>query len=135
MFDKIIFSKQSPDDAQKTPKQGWTPHWALSALYKVWQVIFTIVKVAAGAVLTVMIIGAVCALAFANTLGDYLQEEIIPNSDMIIGAVEQDRPSYIYYTDKNGEIQILQRIYASTSWEKAEYEDIPEYLINAAIAI
>jgi hypothetical protein len=108
MFDKImekILSKRTPDG--DAPRQGWTPPVWLDVLYKIWKVVFTGIKVAAGAVLTVLIIGAVCALAFANTLGDYLQNEIIPNSDMILGAVEQDRPSYVYYTDENGDIYTL----------------------------
>jgi hypothetical protein len=87
--------------------------------------VFTGIKVAAGAVLTVLIIGAVCALAFANTLGDYLQNEIIPNSDMILGAVEQDRPSYVYYTDENGDAPMgLEDIFFYSLPEKDSHKKV-----------
>lgn len=133
--DNVPQDQNGKKQRKELPRQQWKPHWALDAAYKVWQVVFSAAKIAAGAALTVLVIGVVCLFAFAQTLGDYLQEDIIPASDMVLGAVEQDRPSYIYYTDEDGQIQLLQRIYASTSWEKAEYEDIPTYLINAAIAI
>ncbi len=43
--------------------------------------------------------------------------------------------SYAYYIDSNGNIQQLQKIYADVDSQWVDYEDIPEYLIHAAVAI
>jgi len=71
----------------------------------------------------------------AGVLGDYLENDILPTADLVLENYEMDAPSYVYSVNDKGEIAVLQELYASTDWKKADYEDIPKALINAAIAI
>lgn len=96
---------------------------------------WAVAKVAFGAALTVLMILVICGFAFAGVLGDYLQEDILPASDMDMEGYDYELNSYLYYVDSAGKIQVYQKIFAETSSEWADYEDIPEDLINAAIAI
>lgn len=118
-------------------RQEWKPHWFFRLLYKIWLLAFSLIKIAAGAAATVLLIVVICMFVFVGTLGDYLQEDILPNASMenILTEYEHEQNSYLYYIDANGEIQLYQNIYAETSSRWAEYEEIPENLINAAIAI
>ena len=120
---------------QKPARQDWHPHWILRLLYSVWMVTFSVLKIALGALATVVLIVGVCMVVFAGTLGDYLEDEIIPSAVMDLEGLDLDQNSYIYYTDSNGQIQLLQNIYAVNNAEWVEYEDIPEHLIHAAVAI
>lgn len=113
--------------------QNWQPNW--SAIYKVWLGVFAALKVIAGALATVILIAAVCAFVFMGTLGDYLESDILPSAGLVLENYDMDAPSYVYSVNENGEIQVLQELYASTDWKKADYEDIPQALIDAAIAI
>ncbi len=118
-------------------RQEWNPHWLLKLLYNLWMVLFTAFKVAAGAAATVLLIVVVCMFVFVGILGDYLQEDILPDAQMeaIMEDYDHEQNSYMYYVDANGEIQLYQSIYAETSSRWAAYEDIPEDLIHAAVAI
>ncbi len=120
---------------QKLPKQEWKPNFLLQVLYRAWRVVFAGAKIAAGAAATVLIILVICGFVFAGTLGDYLQEEILPQSDMDMEGYEGEQNSNMYYIDENGNIQIYQSIFAVTRSSWADYEDIPQDLIHAAIAI
>ena len=66
------------------PRQDWNPHKVISTLYRVWLVVFAGLKVVLGALATVLLIGVICGFVFVGTLGDYLQEDILPaaNTDM-----------------------------------------------------
>ena len=122
---------------KKAERQEWKPHWFFRFLHQLWMLAFTAFKVAAGAAATVLLIVVVCMFVFVGILGDYLQNDILPEASMenILTDYEHEQNSYMYYIDSNGEIQLYQNIYAETSSQWAEYEDIPENLINAAIAI
>ena len=128
----MIFKKRKDVERQK-----WRPHWFFRMLYRLWLILFTLFKIAAGAAATVVLIVAVCMFVFAGSLGDYLRDDILPSASMnnILTEYEHEQNSTMYYVDANGEIQVYQNIYADTSSRWAEYEDIPEDLINAAIAI
>ncbi len=119
------------------PRQEWKAHWAIRLAYKIWQVLFTAFKIALGAAATVALIVVVCMFVFVGTLGDYLQEDILPNAGMdnLLSDYDHEQNSYMYYIDDSGDIQLYQSIYAETSSKWAEYKDIPEDLIHAAIAI
>ena len=118
-------------------RQQWKPHWFFRLLYRLWTLVFTMLKIAAGAAATAILIIVVCMFVFVGILGDYLQEDILPNAAMenILSDYEHEQNSYMYYVDGNGEIQLYQNIYAETSSQWAEYKDIPKNLINAAVAI
>jgi len=117
------------------PRQDWKPHWLLELLYQLWMIVFSAAKIAAGAVATVLLICVICGFVFVGILGDYLQEDILPAADTDMEGYDLELNSYIYYVDGNGNIQTLQQIYAETSSEWADYEDIPEDLVHAAMAI
>ena len=126
---KKKFSKEQPI------WQNWEPHWVMRTLYKIWIAVFSVFKVLIGAAATVLLIGVVCGFVFAGILGDYLETDILPSAGLVLENYEMDAPSYVYNVNEAGEIELLQELYASTDWKKADYEDIPEALINAAIAI
>ncbi len=128
-------AEEKKNRKNKPPRQDWKPHWSLNLLYRIWMVVFSALKVAAGAVATVLLIGVVCAFVFVGILGDYLQEDILPMAGMSMDDVELDKPSAMYYLDENGDIQIYQKIFTTTSTKWADLEDIPDALVNAAVAI
>lgn len=127
------------DNEQKSSKQkqrqSWKPHWLPSTLYYAWMVFFTIMKVALGAAATVLLICVVCGFVFAGILGGYLESDILPNAEIVKENYDLDETSYIHYVDSDGNIQELQQIYASSDREWALFEELPEDLINAAVAI
>lgn len=127
----MSFKKNNNDEQ----RQNWKPHWSMQMLYKIWMVVFACIKVAIGAASTVVLILVVCGFVCAGVLADYLETDILPTASLVLEDYELDSPSYVYSVNNNGEIEILQELYASTEWKKAEYEDIPEALINAAVAI
>ena len=106
-----------------------------TGLKKTWSVISTVLKIAIGACATVLLICVVCGFVFAGVLGNYLQEDILPASSVDMEGYDLDQNSFLYYVDGDGEIQILQKIHAKESSQWVSYEDIPEHLINATIAI
>jgi len=120
----------------KRPRQNWKPHWLLKILYGLWMTAFTLVKIALGAVTTVLLIVLVCGFVFVGILGDYLEEDVLPESaNYEFNIADKEQTSYVYYVDGNGDIQLLQQIHTSIDRQWVRYEDIPKNLINAAIAI
>ena len=120
---------------RKPERQEWKPNLVAQILYRAWMAVFGVAKIAVGAVATVTIILAVCALAFATALGNYLTDEIIPNSGINLDEFTLEQTSFIYYTDSNDEIKLLQQIHTATDRQWADFEDIPKNLINATVAI
>ena len=120
---------------KKLPRQKWRPNWLLSLLYGIWRAAFAVAKIAIGAAATVLLIGVICGFVFVGTLGDFLQDDILPMADMDMEGYDYEQNSYLYYVDSEGQIQEYQRVFAETSSQWADYEDIPKNLINAAIAI
>lgn len=116
-------------------QQEWKPNVLLQLLYRAWMVVFGAAKIALGAAATVVIVLAMCMLAFAGALGDYLQDEIMPQAGLNLEDFSLDQSSFVYYTDSDGQIQLLQQLHTDTNRRWANYEDIPEDMINATIAI
>ena len=120
----------------KKPRQNWKPHWALRILHGAWMACFGAVKIALGALATVILIVLVCGFVFVSILGDYLEEDILPEAASYeFNIADQEKTSYAYYVDGNGDIQLLQQIHTTIDRQWVRYEDIPETLIQAAIAI
>ena len=118
------------------PRQDWKPHWLPDSLYRLWRFVFSVFKVAAAAVITVALVVVVCAFVLANLLGAYLQDDILADTEMVKENYNLDETSYMHYVDADGNIQELQKIYASTTdREWATYEEFPEALVQAAVAI
>ena len=117
------------------PRQDWDPHWSLKLLYGLWSAALGVVKIAAGAVATVLLICLVCGFVFVGILGDYLQSDILPESYYDLESAVLDQTSFVYYVDGSGNIQLLQQIHTPADRQMATGNDIPEDLKNAAVAI
>lgn len=120
----------------KPARQEWKPHWVLVLLQRLWMIVFGAVKIAVGAAATVLIILVVCGLVFASTMGDYLEEDVIPFANYDLESSELEETSTIYAVNREtGDIEVYQKVYASISREWATYDEIPEDLIHATVAI
>ena len=117
------------------PQQEWNPHWSLKLLYGIWSGALGLVKIAAGAVATVLLICLVCGFVFVGILGDYLQSDILPEAYYDLESAVLDQTSFVYYVDGSGNIQLLQQIHTPADRQMARGDEIPEDLKNAAIAI
>lgn len=121
---------------KKVARQDWKPHWSLWILHKAWMILFTGFKIAIGAAATVLMVCLICGFIFAGLLGNYLQEEILPEaSQMSLDGLEMELNSQILYLDSDGQIQVQQQIYTDVNRKWANFEDIPKNLIHAAVAI
>ena len=96
---------------------------------------FTAVKLALGAVLIALSVVLVTGVVFACYLGDYLQEDVIPNADYTLENIDLDQTSFIYYVDQNNQVVKLQQIYTSIDRVWVPYDEIPQDLVHAAVAI
>lgn len=129
-------SENNKKQNKKAQRQDWKPHWMPNALYQVWRVLYSTFKVAMGAVATVVLIVLVCAAVLVGLMGSYLEDDILPDAEIVKENYDLDETSYMHYVDADGQIQELQKIYASTTdREWATFEEIPEDLIHAAVAI
>lgn len=122
-------------DKQNLPRQEWQPNGFLRTLLCIWRVVFSAFKIVAGAAVTVALVAVVCAFVFANMLGDYLEQDILPQAGLDLSDLTVDLNSTIYYIDSDDQIQVQQKIDSTVNRDWADYEDIPEDMIHAAIAI
>lgn len=95
---------------------------------------WTAVKVALGTALVAVAIMLVAGSVFAVYLGDYLQKDVIPDSDYSYENFDLDQTSFIHYIDGD-KIVDSQKIYTIIDRVWVEYDQIPEDLIHAAVAI
>ncbi len=123
------------NQVRKVSRQSWEPGKGITYLQRFWKALYTVGKVAIGAIATVLVIAAVCVVVFVGLLGSYLEGDIIPQAGVQLESFDLNQNSYAYYLDSDGNPQRLQKIYADTDSEWAEFEDIPEDLIHAAVAI
>lgn len=128
-------TNESNNGKKRVSRQFWKPNKVVNVLHGVWSGIYSVLKIALGAFATVLVIAGVCLVVFVGILGDYLENDILPQAGMELEGMDLDQDSYIYYVDSQGNIQTLQKIYAETSTEWVNYEDIPEHLIQATVAI
>ena len=70
-----------------------------------------------------------------GTLGDYLQDDVVPNVSFDLDSYDLDQTSFIYYLDSSGNIQEYDKINTSTDRQWATLDEIPDSLVHAAIAI
>ena len=126
---------ENQNKKEKIKRQDWKPHWSLEILYRIWKVVFAAFKIALGAAATVVIIFAICLGVFAGSLGDYLEYEVLPDVETEAEDYSLDLNSYVYYVNENGEIEKLQNLYAENNRDWVDYENIPEDLLHATIAI
>ena len=99
----------------KKVRQEWNPHWTLKTLYTLGSVALSVLKIAIGAMVTVMLILLICGVVFVGTLGDYLQNDILTEaSNWSIDDYDLEKTSFLYYVDSDGNIQQLQQIYTTS---------------------
>lgn len=104
-------------------------------LRRIWTIVFGTAKILLGALATLVLIGVVCMFVLMGVLGDYLETDILPEANLVLEDYNLDEPSYVYFVNDQGKIELLQKVHSSTDWEYAAYEDIPKPLIHAAVAI
>jgi len=120
---------------RRVQRQNWKPAWLVRLLYIVWKVLYSGIKVAAGAVLTVVLIVGICGFVFIGILGDYLQNEVVPLAEVNLDDYELDKTSYIYAVNADGEPEMIQQIFSTTDRQWVTYEELPEELIRATVAL
>ena len=131
MADENIFKRR-----MKKPRQKWEPHWLLKLLYTAVSFLWSVAKIAIGAAATVLLIVLICGTVFVGILGNYLQDDILAEAaDWSVEDYDLERTSFIYYVDSNGDIQQLQQIYTTTDRQWASLEEIPQAMVDAAVAI
>ncbi len=123
------------ESQKKESRQSWKPHWLPGGVYQALKVLVGVFKIALGAAATVFLIAVVCGFVFVGILGAYLEEDILPDSQIQKENFDMDETSYMHYVDSEGNIQDLQQIYASIDRDWAFYDEIPKPLIQAAVAI
>lgn len=90
---------------------------------------------------TALLVGVVAGLVFLSYFSTYLKEEVIPEAEQFaeelnLDTVTQSQTSFIYYYDKQtGTYEELDQVDAAENRVWASYKDIPEDLVNSAIAI
>ena len=120
----------------RKPRQDWNPGWILKILYTLGSAALSVLKIAVGAAATVVLIVLVCGVIFVGTLGDYLQNDILTEAaNWSMDDYDLEETSFLYYVDKDGNIQLLQQIYTTTDRQWASLEEIPQSLIDATVAI
>lgn len=122
------------DKGKDKQRQDLNAPAAVKLAYKIWMWVFTALKIAMGAVATVVLIFAVCMFVFVSIVGDYLEEDIATDAQINLADYEVELNSFLYYVD-DGQIKEYQEIYSAISREWVSYDEIPENLVNAAIAI
>lgn len=124
------------EDVRRVSRQSWKPSNPVLVLNGFWKGFYSFIKILLGALATVMGIAVICMFAFVGLLADYLDSDaIMGNAEVVMGDFDQSGNSVMYYTDENGEIQVLQRLHAETDTDWAYYDEIPQDLIYAAVAI
>lgn len=127
-----------PDNNQlsaKRPSRAWR---VVQIVLHVLGQICLWALVAAG---TVAVIAVIAGSIFMNQFSDYLKTDVIPKAEDYAASLELDnisldQTSFIYYLDPTtGEAKELQQLYATQNRVWVSYDEIPQDLVNAAIAI
>ncbi len=84
---------------------------------------------------TLLLVGALTAAILASFAAVYIKTYIVPNADVDVGDFSLDLSSKMYYTDSAGDLQELRTLYGGANRVWVKYENIPDYLIDATIAI
>ena len=95
----------------------------------------TVLKAAAISLASVLLIAVVCGFVFVNILANHLQENILPLAQVNLDSYNLDKTSYLYYFNEEGDVKVLQQLHTVTDRRWASYEELPQDLIHAAIAI
>ncbi len=123
------------NEKRRVTRQNWKPGHLWTMLRALWTAAYSVIKVGIAALATVLLITGVCAVVFVGVLADYLEGDILPQAGVQLEGFDLDQPSYVYYLDEAGNIQVLQKLHADIDSDWATYDQIPEAMIHAAISI
>lgn len=85
---------------------------------------------------SLILVGAVTGAILACYAAVYIKTVVIPKSHLDLSAYTLNENSVIYYKDKNTGLYVeLTTLVGEKNSEWVDYEDIPEDLINAVVAI
>lgn len=120
---------------RKVVPQDWDLPAKANVPYKIWRALFAAIKIASGALATVLLIVVVAGFVFVGMLGDFLQNDVLPDAALDLDDLTVDLNSTIYYVDENGQFQVQQEINAQMDRKWVGYDKIPQNMINAAVAV
>ena len=85
---------------------------------------------------TLLLVGLLTGLVFGCIFARYVKEDLLTQAGVSLDNFTLDQTSVIYYQDPDtGEYRELQRLYGDENRTWVSYEQIPQDLINACIAI
>lgn len=85
---------------------------------------------------TLLLVGLLTGLIFGCIFAKYVQEVLLPQSEVSLDNFTLDQTSVIYYTDPDtGEAVELQQLYGKENRTWVTYDKIPRDLVLAAVAI
>lgn len=84
---------------------------------------------------TILLILVVTGLLFLCIFAAYVKNSIIPSSELKLDEVTLNQSSVILYEDKNGAWQELNTLSGSENRVWVDYDNIPEYMEKAVVAI
>ena len=102
---------------------------------KIFRVVRSALKILALSLTSILLITMVGGLVFVNILAGHLQENILPLAQVNLDDYQLDQTSYLYYFNEDGDVCVLQQLHTATDRRWASFEELPQDLINAAIAI
>ena len=120
---------------KRPERQSWKLPAPLLILQWLLTGVLSVVKIAVGGIVTVGLVLLVCCIVVVGAAGDYLEQDVIPNTSFSDEGINLDQTSFIYYVDADGNIQEYEKINTSTDRQWATLDEIPDSLIHAAIAI
>ena len=88
---------------KKPDRQEWKIPALLQILRGVLGAALSVAKIAVGGIVTLLLIVVVCCIVVVGAAGDYLEQEVIPNTSFN-EEVSLDQTSFIYYVDAGGDI-------------------------------
>ncbi len=112
--------------------QGDAPFDAMDVLYYTGQVLLFLLR----AFLTLCLIGMCTGVILVCFAASYIQEVILPQAYVDASAYSMNLSSTIYYVDPDTGVQReLLTLHGEQNRELITYDDLPEHLIQAVIAV
>ena len=84
---------------------------------------------------TLLLIGITTSAMLACFAAVYIKSVILPEADMDLGNFSLNENSVMYYQDQNGNYQELGKVLSVTKSQWVDFDEIPQDLKDAAVAI
>jgi penicillin-binding protein 1A len=91
----------------------------------------SVIRVLITATIILAITGAICASVFAAYVNKYLA----PGANIELDSLQLNYTSMVYYVDAQGKEQELERLYGEQNRVWADYDEIPQAMKDAIVAI